>query len=363
MQSRCSILLIVVCLFVACAAWGQSIQGFPSAPPPPAPTVEPAPPNSGGDFSNVTKPDPDKVVPNDTIIVKGAWYSASDATTPIPEGAAVTNNVFTNPYFGITWPLPANWSQKYTGPPPSDTGSYVLGQFTPSGAGQGVFGQSQLSGHMEIFAQDMFFTPLPAKNALQMVNFSKNHLSDIYSLEIKPTQTKIAGQTFVFYAYWSPVAKLHWYVVATEIRCHTLQFSMTSSDTKLLEKLILDMNKMKLPAEASPTDGTGGGDVPVCIKDYANDNVIERVEPVFQTRRLNAIPVRIIIDKDGKIKHVHILSAFPEQEKAIYDALKQWKFRPYERDGKRLEVETGIMFGRPLLPPATASSGDETTTN
>ena len=84
---------------------------------------------------------------------------------------------------------------------------------------------------------------------------------------------------------------------------------------------MLDMNQMKLPAEAGPTAGMGGGDVPVCMKDYAGDgNVIERVDPVFTERRFNAVPVRIIIDKEGKVKHIHFLSAFPDQAKAITDA-------------------------------------------
>ncbi|HEV3037152.1 MAG TPA: hypothetical protein VHA33_05130 [Candidatus Angelobacter sp.] len=130
-------------------------------------------------------------------------------------------------------------------------------------------------------------------------------------------------------------------------------------DTKALEELIKDMDsKMKLQLEASTS---GGGSVPVCIKGFASgENVIERVEPVLTERRYNAIPVRLIIDKQGTIKHIHFLSAFPEQEKAISDALKQWRFRPYERDGQRLEVETGIMFGRPslLVAPGTASTTD-----
>jgi hypothetical protein len=41
-----------------------------------------------------------------------------------------------------------------------------------------------------------------------------------------------------------------------------------------------------------------------------------------------------------------LISAFPEQAKAVTEALKQWRFRPYLRDGKPIEVETGIMFGR-----------------
>jgi hypothetical protein len=158
----------------------------------------------------------------------------------------------------------------------------------------------------------------------------------------------------MFFAYWSPVAQLHWYVLATEIRCHTVEIILMNRDPKTLEQLVLDLSKnMKLPAEANPTGGTGGGNLPVCIKDYATgDNVIERAEPILTVHRYNAIPVRIVIDKNGKVKHIHFLSAFPDQEKAISEALKQWKFRPYERNGERLEVETGIMFGRPSLPVA-----------
>jgi hypothetical protein len=56
--------------------------------------------------------------------------------------------------------------------------------------------------------------------------------------------------------------------------------------------------------------------------------------------------VRVIIDKEGRVKHIHFLSAFPDQAKAISDALEQWRFKPYLRAGKPVEVETGLMFGR-----------------
>jgi hypothetical protein len=140
-----------------------------------------------------------------------------------------------------------------------------------------------------------------------------------------------------------------------------VQFALTSSDTKLLENLLLDMNRMKLPAEANPIGGTGGGDVPVCIKDYATDeHLLARVDPVFAERRFNSVPVRIIIDKDGKIKHIHFLSAFPDQVKVITDALGQWKFKPNLRDGHPVEVETGILFGRAPQPATSVARGPVT---
>ncbi|MGB7849223.1 MAG: energy transducer TonB [Candidatus Acidiferrum sp.] len=137
-----------------------------------------------------------------------------------------------------------------------------------------------------------------------------------------------------------------------------VEFVFTTRDAESAENLIQPMNQMSLPAETGPTSGTGGDDVPVCIKGYANaENVVERVDPVFTERKFNPVPVRIIIDTEGKVKHIHFLSAFPVQAKTITDALQQWRFRPYLRDGRPVEVETGVMFGtapRPAAPPSTS---------
>jgi hypothetical protein len=276
--------------------------------------------------------------------------------TPLPEGGDVINNVFSNKYFGITYALPADWAEKYKGPPPSDSGRYVLAQISPAETYK-----RPDRGTILMTAQDMFFTPFPAANALELVNYSKNHLQADYKIELPPTPTSLGGRAFTFYAYWSPIAELHWYVLATEIRCHQVQIVMTSRDTKLLESLIADMNKMTLPEEANPTSGTGGGDFPVCVKDYASDeNVIARVDPVLTERKFNPVPVRIIIDKEGNVKHIHFLSAFPDQAKVITDALKQWKFKRYMRGGQPVEVETGIMFGRVSYPTARPAANAAT---
>lgn len=334
-------LLFVLAIFLQLPAWGQSAQ---------TPTV----PKSGGDFSTNTRP-PTKV-PAGVILVKGAWSSASDSVTPVPEVGSVTNNIFRNQYFGMIYALPKDWTQKYTGPPPSDSGRYVLAQLRPVDTFKGP-----TRGSILITAQDMFFSSLPASNALELIKSEKDTLQPDYRVEMAPTQTTIGGRPFTFFGYWSPIAQLHWYVAATEIRCHEVEVVLSSRDTKLLEGLFLDMNKMGLPAEASPTAGTGGGDVPVCVKDYAaGPNMVARVDPVFSEHRFNPVPVRIIIDKTGKVKHIHFLSAFPDQVKAITDTVMQWKFKPYLRHGRPVEVETGIMFG-PAPYRATPASGNQAT--
>jgi hypothetical protein len=310
-------------------------------------------PQSGGDFSDNPQA---KKLPTETILLKGAWSSASDSVTPLPEGGKVADSVYTNPYFGLTYPLSPDWTEKYSGPPPSDSGYYVLGQIRPADTFKGTS-----RGSILIAAQDLFFTLTPAKNALELINYNKDNLNADYKVEQPPTPVTIANHSFLRFDYGSPVAELHWHVLATEIRCHLIQFVFTSRDAKLAEGLIEEMNKMNLPAEAGPVSGTGGGDVPVCIKDYASgENVMERVDPVFAERRFNPVPVRVIIDKEGKVKHIHFLSAFPEQAKAITDALSQWRFRPYLLHGHPVEVETGIMFGRAPRPAALPSTNAET---
>src|SRR6516162_7144996 len=310
-------------------------------------------PRSGGDFSNSTLPL--VKVPEGVILVKGAWASASDSVTPVPEGASVANEAFNAPYFGMTYQLPAGWTQKYEGPPPSDTGRYVLAQLSPATASNGT-----ARGTILIMAQDMFFTPLPAHNAAELIHHMSEHLQADYQLEMPPAKTKIADRLFSVFEYWSPVAQLHWYVFATEIRCHAVQIILTSRDTKLLENLIQGMDKMKLSVDASPTGGAGGGTVPVCIANYARDeNMTLRIDPVLTEHRFNSVPVRIIIDKEGNVKHIHFLSAFADQSKAITDAVVQWKFKPYRRNGEPVEVETGVLFGRlqdPLAHPAAGAS-------
>jgi hypothetical protein len=317
--------LVFIVMSLPLLAWSQSA----------APAVAP---KSGGDFADVAQPL--NRVPEGVLLVKGAWSSASDSVTPVPEDGIVAHNFFANKYFGMDYPLPSDWEEKYKGPPPSDSGLYVLLQLRPAATFKG-----STRGTILMTAQDLFFTPLPANHALDLVNYSKNHLRADYKVEMPPTPTKIADRPFTFFAYWSPAAELHWYVLATEIRCHAVQIVLSSRDTKLLESLVLDLSKMKLPSEVSPTAGSGGD--PVCIKDYASDqNVITQVEPIFTDHKFNPVPVRIIIDKQGKVKHIHFLSAFPDQTKAITDVMSQWKFKPYLRDGKPVEVETGIMFGR-----------------
>ncbi|HET7870973.1 MAG TPA: hypothetical protein VFL42_00565 [Terriglobales bacterium] len=297
-----------------------------------------AEPQQGGDFSYNPLP---KMLPTDVILVKGAVASATDPITPVPESGAITERVYTNKYFRMSFPLPPGFVQKFTGPPPSDSGYYVLTQMEPSEEFQ-----TAAAGSILISAQDMFFTFAAAKNALEFVNFKMSRLNSDYKLERPPAEVTIANRTFVRMDYMAPVAELHWHTLTSQVRCHTVEFMFTSRDAELLELLVQGLNRMTFAEDAGASAGRKSGNVPVCIKNYASgENVKHKVDPVFTDRRFNSIPVRVIIDKQGKVKHVHVISAFPDQAKVITDALLQWEFKPHVVNGEPVEVETGIIFG------------------
>jgi len=275
-------------------------------------------------------PNPPAPVPAGVILVKGAWSSASDSTTPVPEGGKVTTRDYRSDYFQLTYPFTAGWKEKFEGPPPSDRGYYVLAQVEPVEAHVGS---------VLIEAQDLFFGD------------TGSHLRADYQVERPPSELTLAGRSFARLDYYSPVTELHWTVLTTQVRCHAVQFTLTSTSPRVIEQLIAGMQAMKW-----------GDSGPLCVKDYKK--ILNRVDPILTDRRFNSIPVRVVIDTSGKVKFIHFISSFPEQAQTITAALQQWRFEPYVSDGKAVEVETGFVFGvqpnkplisgkqEPQLPPA-----------
>jgi outer membrane biosynthesis protein TonB len=64
------------------------------------------------------------------------------------------------------------------------------------------------------------------------------------------------------------------------------------------------------------------------------------------------VPVRIVIGSDGKVAHIHVIRAAPAQQQSIVDALAQWQFQPYRRNGHTVASETGLTFE--FRPPRRA---------
>lgn len=255
------------------------------------------------------------VLPKNEILVKGATPAASDASTPVPEQGSVAEGRYRNRYFGLSYPIPVGWTEQPAGPPPSDGGSYVLTQFAATKA------------TVLVTAQDLFFSARRVANAKELLVAVRGALEPQYAIDGDVATMTIAGRTFHRLAYRAPRSGLRWRILTTDARCHALTFTFMGNDDATLDLAERAFKGLSL-----------SGDAPACVANYAP---IVKSDPVFTTHRFNTIPVRVLVDANGAVKHVHLLSAFPEQTQAILTALREWKF-----PSSGSEVETGFVFGR-----------------
>ncbi len=280
-----------------------------------------------------------------TGMVSLAYAAKGDvaAKYPDPEDAIVKNGVFQDDYFGLRYPLPPGWVEDLKGPEPSASGYYSLAALKPEG---------ELVATMQVSAQDNFFAPETISDATDFLKAMKNGLDASLSVPHAVTSVKLGGLDFARLDYSG--AGLSHIVFATEIRCHTLIFSITASRESAAEMLGASLGKLSFGQDRTASSSNGGAAPrrwPVCIPEPAyRDHIVHRVDPVMTGPRYASVPVRLIVGADGKLEHVHAISGFPEQVKSVTDALANWEFKPYIVNGQPVEVETGLLFQFPSAP-------------
>ncbi len=258
-------------------------------------------------------------------------YGTVMSPIPVPEDGKVLGGIYVNDYFDLSYPLPEGWTEGLAGPDPSDAGYYVLSSLVP---------KSGLNGTIMIAAQDMFFAAKSYDNVAEMVRDFRQAMSEVDGMTIdrEPTEVKVADR-LLYRVDFSGVG-LYRVSFTTEIRCHAVSFNLTSGDPEILADLALSVDKL---SSAGKRDA--GSPIPYCVENYGvPENMLRRVEPVPVGARFTPIPVRIIVDAEGGVKHIHVIRATAEQRKSIEDALRQWKFKPYRLNGRAVEIETGLVL-------------------
>jgi hypothetical protein len=251
-----------------------------------------------------------------------AWQSAN------PEDGKVADGVFVNDYFDLSYRLPEGWTEGLAGPEPTQSGYYVLGTWAP---------KRDLVGTVLVVAQDMFFAP-DSSEARNIVAEFRQVMSavDGMTIDSEPAPVSVGGRPG-YRIDFSGVG-LFRSMIAIEIRCHVLTFNLTSRDPELLAGLVRSLDNLASVRKMSDP-------IPECLRDYAtSENVVHRVEPDDVGAKAVSIPVRMIVATDGSVKHVHVIRASAVQRRNIEGALRQWKFKSYVRQGRPVEVETGMTF-------------------
>lgn len=120
------------------------------------------------------------------------------------------------------------------------------------------------------------------------------------------------------------------------------------------------------PAEGTVGDTPGGSNTPVdadhpaipgrvrISSGVASGLVVSKVPPQYppdaRDQRIQGVVVlRAVIDKEGNVANLQLISGHPALAPAAIDAVKQWKYRPYLLNGDPVEVETQIQVNFTLM--------------
>jgi periplasmic protein TonB len=108
-------------------------------------------------------------------------------------------------------------------------------------------------------------------------------------------------------------------------------------------------NPTLLPASLPPTtvSKTPGSDLLEVPEDYADDQVVRRVHPTYpkqaRLRKLHGtVVLQAIINKQGKVDSLQLVSGDPLLAQAAADAVKQWRYKPYAHNGEAADFQTRV---------------------
>jgi protein TonB len=76
-------------------------------------------------------------------------------------------------------------------------------------------------------------------------------------------------------------------------------------------------------------------------------NLIRRVQPEYpalakQARIHGTVVLRAVIDREGIIQDLQVISGHPLLVQAALNAVRQWRYRPYYLNDQPVEVETQV---------------------
>ena len=75
--------------------------------------------------------------------------------------------------------------------------------------------------------------------------------------------------------------------------------------------------------------------------------LIKKVQPKYpedarQARIQGSVVLQALIDKEGNVEDLTLVSGHPKLAPAAIEAVKQWKYRPYLLNGQPVYVETQV---------------------
>jgi protein TonB len=124
------------------------------------------------------------------------------------------------------------------------------------------------------------------------------------------------------------------------------------TSSPIARPVVVTVNPQMLPVSAPPpsTPSWQQSGEPVHLnEDAARALLVRSVDPVYppeaMTQKLQgAVVLQASIGRDGTIQDVKLVRGYFVLAKAAIAAVKQWRFRPYNVNGRALETQTVITI-------------------
>ena len=106
-------------------------------------------------------------------------------------------------------------------------------------------------------------------------------------------------------------------------------------------------NRALVPANQPTSTDTKAGDLVDVPEEYADDQIIHRIHPVYpkhaRLKQLHGVVVlQAVVNKQGKVDSLQLISGDPLLAQAAADAVKQWRYKPFSRDGEAIDFQTRV---------------------
>jgi len=100
-----------------------------------------------------------------------------------------------------------------------------------------------------------------------------------------------------------------------------------------------------MPATAASKNSSS--DLLEVPEDYADDQVVHRVHPSYpkqaRARKIQGtVVLQAIINKQGKVDSLQLVSGDALLAQAAADAVKQWRYKPYAHNGDASDFQTRV---------------------
>jgi protein TonB len=87
---------------------------------------------------------------------------------------------------------------------------------------------------------------------------------------------------------------------------------------------------------------------PPRVSHMMEGNLVHHVQPEYpalakQARIQGAVVLRAVIDREGTIQDLQVISGHPLLVQAAVNAVRQWRYRPYYLNDQPVEVETQVI--------------------